>query len=89
MTLGDSPDPKISELEKGDKMITLKPDEAFTIIPEELWFINHNQKSLNFYIQVIPPDMRMVNGKLIGNKMGFIIHFTPATRRDEVGPPEE
>ena len=82
MTLEDTPKTPISDLEKGSKVVTLLPGKGYTIIPDEFYIFNHNQKSVTFYVSVLPADYDLKR------KMAFIVNLIPASRSDDLAPPE-
>jgi len=83
MTLDDTPKPPICDLERGDKVITLAPDDGYTIMPDELYIFNHNQKSLSFYVSVLPADFTK------HSKQALVINMIPMSRHDELAPAED
>ena len=82
MSLEDTPKIPISDLEKGNKVVTIPPNKGFTVIPDEYFIMNHNQKSISLYVEVLEPDYQLKR------KMAFIVHLIPASRIDEYAPPE-
>ena len=83
MTLEDTPKPPIPELERGDKVVTLAPDEGYTIIPDELYIFNHNKKSVSFYVTVLGADFEKKR------KQALVVNLIPLSRHDELAPAED
>jgi len=88
MSLEDTPEPEMSDLDKGDRVVTVSPDKGYTIIPDELYIFNHNQKSVSFYVEVRAADVRMVGGRLTGSKQAIIVNLIPYSRYDDLAPSE-
>ena len=88
MSLEDTPKIEVCDLEKGDKVVTLAPSEGYTIVPDELYIFNHNQKSVSFYVSVLPADARMVGSRLVGSKQALVVNMIPLSRHDELAPDE-
>lgn len=83
MTLEDTPKIPTPDLEKGDKVVTIPPGRGFTILPDEFFIMNHNQKSVSLFVEVIEPDYQLKR------KMAFIVHLIPVSRSDDLAPPKE